>query len=220
MRGRLALALLASAVLTTALVAGGAGAATKVRTKITIGTSGSTLKGKVKSRKGVCRKGRRVVVYRGSSAIARTKSHRRGKWHVNLGANRRPGRYHAVAKKKKHRSVVCKRARSRTITIGGGGTAFSTKLTIRFTPAGPYTGGTFSGTVGSPAAACISGRTVRVYSQGNGTPIGSDTSSGSGSWQVQAPPSLPSGDYYAATPAESIGGRTCHAGQSPTVAAP
>src|SRR5216110_2744989 len=128
-RRRLALALLASAVLTIAVVAA-AGAATKVRTKITI--SGSTFRGKLKSRKGVCRKGRRVVLYRGSKAIARTKSNRRGKWHVSLGANRRAGRYDAVAKKTKHHSLVCKRARSRTVTIGGGGgggTAFTTKLT-------------------------------------------------------------------------------------------
>ena len=222
-RRRLALALLASAILTIAVVAAGAGAATKVRTKITIATSGSTFRGKLKSRKHVCRKGRRVVLYRGSKAIARTKSNRRGKWHVSLGANRRAGRYDAVAKKTKHHSLVCKRARSRTVTIGGGGgggTAFTTKLTIRFTPAGPYTGGTFSGTVGSPEAACISGRTVRVFSQGNSTAIGSDTSNASGSWQVQAPPSLPSGNYYAATPAKSISAGSCGAGQSPTVSAP
>src|SRR6266516_4830643 len=133
MSRRLSLTLLAVMALAAALVVPNmAPAATKkVRTKITIGHSGSRLTGKVKSRKATCRKGRRVVVYRGSRAVGRTKSSRRGKWHVNLGANAH-GRFHAVAKKKKHRNLVCKAAKSRTITIGGGGggggtTTFSTK---------------------------------------------------------------------------------------------
>jgi hypothetical protein len=214
----LALALMAATALAAALVVPGAGAATKVRSKITIGVSGSTLKGKVKSRKRSCIKGRRVVVYRGHRAIGRTKTNKRGKWHKSVG---RAGSYHAVAKKKKHHSTVCKRARSRTVTIGGGGGggggAASTTLTIRFT-SGPYTG-TFAGTVRSPDSACISGRTVSVYMQGSTTPIGSDTSNSSGSWQVSKP-SVPSGMYFAATPAKSSGSANCAAGQSSAISAP
>ncbi len=188
MSRRLSLTLLAVMALAAALVVPNmAPAATKkVRTKITIGHSGSRLTGKVKSRKATCRKGRRVVVYRGSRAVG---------------------------------------PKSRTITIGGGGggggtTTLSTKLTIRFAPGGPYTGGAFSGTVGSPESACISGRTVSVYLQGSSTAIGSDTSSSNGSWSVQAPPSLQTGQYLAKTPAKGINAGTCDAGQSPTVSAP
>lgn len=215
-------ALVALAVVTAAVAAPAAGAATKVRSKITIGVNGHTLKGKVKSRRGACRKHRKVLVFRGHHKVGKTKSSRRGKWHFKV---HRAGRYHAVAKRKKHHSLVCKRAKSRTVTVGGGGggtSSFATLLTIRFRPPGPYSsaGGTFSGTVGSSKAACISGRTVKVFRQGSSSAIGTDTSNSSGQWHITAPATLQPGTYFAATQADPVGGGTCKAAQSSSISAP
>jgi hypothetical protein len=223
MRRRIGLILLAAAAISLASVPGGAGAAIKVRSKITIGLSGTTLKGKVKSRKAVCRKHRKVLVHRGSKVVAKTKTNRRGKWRASIGHH--PGRYYAVAKTKRTHSLVCKRAKSRTITVssgGGGGKTLSTNLTIRFTPPGPYSsnGGTFSGTVGSPASSCISGRTVSVYPQGSTKAIGTGTSKASGAWAVQAPTTLQPGNYFAKAPSTDVNAGTCEAGTSPTISVP
>ena len=226
MRIRLAVAIVAGAVLAAAVIAPDVGAATKVRSKITISLHGSKFKGKVKSRKAICKKHRKVLLYRGHKKIDRTKTNRRGKWHVNIGHKPRAGRYHSVAKKKKHGSIVCKRAKSRTITVrGGGGGAgtgtFNTQLTVAFTRStDPYFAGAFSGTVGSPLSACISGRSVAVFMQGNTTPVASATSNSSGSWHTAELASVPSGNYFAVTPKKSVNAGTCAAGQSPTISAP
>ena len=126
-------------VLIAVLVAGtiGAGlangAAKKVRTKVTISFQGSdygdSFSGKVKPKakgklKKKCRKGRRVTVRQvGGSKVGTDKTNRKGKWFVSVGGLADPGQYRAKAKKKKIRfkgsEVVCKKGKSRPITVPG-----------------------------------------------------------------------------------------------------
>jgi hypothetical protein len=87
---------------------------------------GDSFFGKVKSGKKACKKNRTVKVFRkrpgpDDQFDGRDKSNRRGRWRITDG-NAAPGNYYAKAKKKvlknnnRHKHV-CKRDRSRTISV-------------------------------------------------------------------------------------------------------
>lgn len=83
-------------------------------------------KGRVRSDRDFCKKNRRIVIHRvrpgKDPIVGRGNTNNRGRYSINPGPKVRKGKsYYAIAKrkkKKKHRhSHVCKRARSKTITI-------------------------------------------------------------------------------------------------------
>ena len=125
------LALAAVAALLTVSIGGGPALAGrhhvhKVGTKLTIHFTHSTysakFSGKVKSHKSFCRSHRKVVVIRKPShKVGHTKSNKRGKWSVKTGGTPKHGRYFAKAPKKRvhkhHKTFVCKKGHSRTITV-------------------------------------------------------------------------------------------------------
>jgi hypothetical protein len=102
----------------------------KVKSKVTISYAAATntFNGKVKpknatpSQKRKCRKGRTVIVKRvGVGTVGQDKTNRQGRYTVPGGAfvpdeYEEPGQFFAKAKKKRKGNVICKKARSRTIT--------------------------------------------------------------------------------------------------------
>lgn len=81
--------------------------------------------GKVKSERRKCKKNRKVVVKRelaGKDAkVGSDITNRKGRYVIGQGNGATPGSYYAKAKKrkieKKHKIIVCKKARSETITV-------------------------------------------------------------------------------------------------------
>ena len=96
-------------------------------------------------------------------------------------------------------------------------TRFDTKLTISYSRA---SGGRFSGKVDSQKHACIAGRKVTVYRKKHGRDpaVGSDTSSGTGKWNVNPAGRVAAGNYYAKTSPLQLGAGagTCRAARSIT----
>ena len=91
---------------------------------------------------------------------------------------------------------------------------FATNLSIKYSRHGA---GHFSGQVTSPKGVCIAGRKVTVYRKrsGHDPAIGAGSTSASGTWHVNPPGKVATGDYYARTPAVKVGaGRTCAAARS------
>ena len=128
-----ALALIAA--LGFGVVAATAAKPKKVKSSVTInfkpGNSGnpadpyaeSSFKGKVKSKKKKCRKGRTVVVKEvGEGKVGQDKTNKKGKYSVpgggalGPGEYDEPGQFFAKAKKKKKGNTICKAAKSRRIT--------------------------------------------------------------------------------------------------------
>jgi hypothetical protein len=128
---KLALLLAAALVATVAfgLVAATAAEKTKVKTKVTIKyDSGSgapyyenaSFSGKVKAKKG-CKKNRQVKVKQvGGATVGTDKSNKNGKYEVSAGSFNE-GSFFAKAKKKviekNNKTIVCKKGKSKTITI-------------------------------------------------------------------------------------------------------
>ena len=123
------------AVLAVGLIGGGfaAAAVKKFPTKVTINFVAADayhadkFKGKVKSRKALCRKKRKVTVFRVKSGpdvkYGTDLTNKKGKYVVTKGdaTHAKAGNYYAKAKKKvKHKNgnkIVCKKGKSPTITV-------------------------------------------------------------------------------------------------------
>jgi hypothetical protein len=221
------IAALAVVVADTAL-AGAAGKTRKIRTRVTVSLHGTTFSGKVKAKKAACRKHRKVTVFHGSNRVGATKSSSHGSWKVRAGGSLAKGNYYAKVSKRRHAKLLCKKAKSKKVTVhgggggGGGGHSFSTDLTIAYASTGPYTA-SFSGSVGSSASACVSARDVAVFRQlsTGDEKIGHASSNGSGAWHVDLGGAPPNGTYYASTPKTTPdSSTTCEAGRSSTTPVP
>ena len=137
------------AVLAVGLVgsglATGAGKKVKAKTKVTIRAQGSDyddkflgkakakpkkVSGKAKKKfKKKCKKKRKVTVFHkvsgGKEKVGSRKSNKKGKWTVKVNGLADPGKYFAVAKKKKvkvktnagKRKGVCKKGKSKKVTV-------------------------------------------------------------------------------------------------------
>jgi hypothetical protein len=119
------------AALAVTLVGGGFAAAstkkfpTKVTINFTSGTYADKFNGKVKSRKALCKKGRKVTVFRVKSGadakFGTDKTNKKGKYVVAPGKKAAAGNYYAKAKKKVKKKngnkIVCKKGKSPTISV-------------------------------------------------------------------------------------------------------
>lgn len=205
-----------------------AGAATKTRkvtTKVTVSVSGQSFNGKVKSKKATCRKGRKVIVFKARNRVGTARSDAGGRWSLSPGGTLAAGNYYAKATKKRHKRILCRKARSDKVKVsggGGGGHTYDTTLTINYASTGPYTA-SFTGAVSSPGSACVSGREVTVFRQASGgdVQIAHAMSNGSGNWTIALGGAPPAGNYYSSTPRTTPdASTTCQAGTSPAKAVP
>jgi hypothetical protein len=100
----------------------------KVKTKVSIKAVGdpapTAVKGKVRARKHghtvrKCVKKRKVIIKHAGEKVGSDKTNKKGKYRVGIDPYTEPGDYKAVAKKKKknHGRLVCKKGRSKTITL-------------------------------------------------------------------------------------------------------
>jgi hypothetical protein len=117
------------ATLAFGLLAANAAEKTKVKTKVTIkynAGSGApyyenaSFSGKVKAKKG-CKKKRKVTVKEeGGATVGTDKSNNNGRYEVAAGSFNQGDFFAKVKKKKiekKNKTIVCKKAKSKTITI-------------------------------------------------------------------------------------------------------
>ena len=94
---------------------------------------------------------------------------------------------------------------------------FRTSVSINFVDrAGPDI---FRGRVGSPNAACISDRTVRLYRvrPARDQLIDTDKSENNGSWSIDVEGDPAPGDYYVRIPRSALGANACSAAMSATI---
>jgi hypothetical protein len=119
------------AVLVLAVGGIGAGVATgagkqKVKTKVTIHATGGPpatgVAGRVKAKRHghtvkKCIKKRKVVVKHEGTKVGTDKTNKKGRYSVPIDAYSEPGDYRAIAKKKVTHNKVCKKGKSRTITL-------------------------------------------------------------------------------------------------------
>lgn len=112
------LAALATIALLATAVPSPAAPAEQVKTKVTIkfndgGTYGDSFSGKVKSKVKKCKKKRKVTV----KNVGSTKSDKKGNWRIDGAGDVLPGTYRAKVKKKTVGNIVCKKAKSKPVTV-------------------------------------------------------------------------------------------------------
>ncbi len=125
----IALALVACLAIGSASLAVAGPGLTKVKTKVTLAYTSvgpppygqSNFHGKVKSKKRVCRKGRKVRVKNVDTGtiFGKAKTNKKGRYFISAGSGAPKGTYVAKVKKKKlkKKGIVCKKAKSAKVTV-------------------------------------------------------------------------------------------------------